>query len=219
MAIAREGYVFVAAASTLALAGFVIAAVSGSWIVWLASYLAVVLALAFAFFFRDPERVGERGAHLILAPADGRIVQIAEVQEPAYIGGPATRVSIFLSLFDVHVQRAPAAGVVEYRDYKPGRFLAAWQERASLENEQSSIGINTGEHKLLVRQIAGLVAQRIVTYVEEGARVEQGERIGLIRFGSRVDTFLPPGAELRVKAGDRASAGQTVLAELPRGTP
>jgi len=219
MAIAREGYVFIAAASVVALVGFAVAAVAGSWVVWLVSYIAVVFALAFAFFFRDPEREGERGAHLILAPADGKIVQITEVEEPTYLHGPARRISIFLSLFDVHVQRSPATGVVEYRRHQPGKFLAAWAEQASLENEQTSIGIDAGEYRLMVRQIAGLVAQRIVTYVDEGARVHQGDRIGLIRFGSRVDTFIPLDAEVRVKTGDRAYAGRTVLAELPRSEP
>jgi len=219
MAIAREGYVFIAAASVIALVGFVVAAVVGSWVVWLASYIAVVLALAFAFFFRDPERRGERGAHLILAPADGKVVQITEVEEPNYLRGPARRISIFLSLFDVHVQRSPAAGVVEFRRHQPGKFLAAWAERASLENEQTSIGINAGHYRLMVKQIAGIVAQRIVTYVDEGTRVEQGDRIGLIRFGSRVDTFIPLDAEVRVKPGDRVYAGRTVLAELPGSGP
>ena len=219
MAIAREGYVFIAAASVVALVGFALAAIVGSWVVWLASYIAVVFALAFAFFFRDPERRGERGAHLILAPADGKVVQITEVEEPTYLHGPARRVSIFLSLFDVHVQRSPATGVVEYRRHQPGKFLTAWQERASLENEQTSIGINAGNYRLMVRQIAGLVAQRIVTYVDEGARVEQGDRIGLIRFGSRVDTFIPLEAVVRVKPGDRVYAGRTVLAELPGSEP
>ncbi|MBI4410244.1 MAG: phosphatidylserine decarboxylase family protein [Gemmatimonadetes bacterium] len=219
MTIAREGYVFIAAATALALAGFALAAVLGNWLLWLAAYGFVVLALFLAFFFRDPQRWGERGENLILAPADGRVVQIAQVEEPVYLKGPARRVSIFLSLFDVHVQRSPVSGVVEYRDYRPGKRMAAWKERASLENEQASIGINAGSFRVLVRQIAGLVAQRIVTDVQRGDTLRQGERIGLIRFGSRVDAFVPPSARLRVKPGDRVYSGQTVLGELPEGAP
>ncbi|MBI4544613.1 MAG: phosphatidylserine decarboxylase family protein, partial [Gemmatimonadetes bacterium] len=215
MSIAREGYAFIAAGTALALTAFVLAALAGSWSLWLAAYGMVVLTIFLTFFFRDPAREGERGEHLILAPADGRIVQIIDVHEPAYLGGAARRISIFLSLFDVHVQRAPVSGMVGYRHYQPGRYLAAWRERASTENEQSSVGIDNGRFKVLVRQIAGLVAQRIVTDVRRGDDVVQGQRIGLIRFGSRVDLYLPLTARLRVRAGDRARAGQTVLAELP----
>lgn len=215
MAFAREGYLFIAVATILALTGFVVAAILGSWIAWAGAYLFVILAIFIAFFFRDPERRGERGEHLIVAPADGRVIQITDGQEPTYIRGPATRVSIFLSLFNVHVQRSPVSGTVEYRNYVPGRFHAAWEQRASLENERSSTGIQASGWRILVRQIAGLIAQRIETYVSEGDTVEQGERIGIIRFGSRVDTFVPPGTRLRVRVGDRVYGGRTVLGELP----
>lgn len=219
MAFAREGYFFIAVATVLALTGFVIAAILGSWTAWLSAYLLVILAIFIAFFFRDPERQGERGEHLIVAPADGRVVQITSGQEPTYVRGPATRISIFLSLFNVHVQRAPVSGMVEYRHHMPGRFRAAWEERASFENEQSSTGIWTGDSRILVRQIAGLVAQRIETYVEEGDTVEQGDRIGIIRFGSRVDTFVPRATRLRVRVGDRVYGGRSVLGEMPEGVP
>jgi len=123
-------------------------------------------------------------------------------------------VSTFLSLFDVHVQRAPVGGVVEYRTYRPGRFHPAWQARAGRENEQASIGIDAGGYRVLVRQIAGAVARRIVTYVEPGERIGQGDRIGMIRFGSRVEIYLPAGTRLRIRPGDRVYAGRTVLGEL-----
>jgi phosphatidylserine decarboxylase len=170
------------------------------------------LAVFSAFFFRDPVRVAPPGADLVLAPADGRILRVDEVEEPTVIGGPALRISTFLSVFNVHVQRAPVSGAVVHREYKPGRYLAAWNPKASEENEQASLGIATGQDRLLVRQIAGLVARRVVTDPEEGDLLELGERIGLIRFGSRVELFLPPHWEVCCKEGDRVRAGDTIMA-------
>jgi phosphatidylserine decarboxylase len=140
---------------------------------------------------------------------------IAEVDEPAFIGGKALRLSIFMNVFNVHVNRYPVDGTVEYVHYNPGKFLNAAAEKSSIENEQSSIGIDTGKHRVLVRQIAGLIARRIVTYSKKGQQVKQGDRMGLIRFGSRVDVFLPSDAKLRVQLGTLTTAGTTVLAVLP----
>jgi phosphatidylserine decarboxylase len=209
MAIAREGYVLIAVATALALGAFVVAAALDSRLLWTAAYAFVLIAVAVAFLFRDPERRGERGQRLILSPADGRIVQIEEVQEPEYLHGAARRISIFLSIFDVHVQRSPVSGQVEHLERRPGR-----RRYPGLEAEQASVGIDAGSFQILVRQIATGRHQRVVTYPQRGARVEQGDRIGMIRFGSRVDAFLPLASRLRGRCGERVYAGRSVLGEL-----
>jgi len=199
----------------LALLLFLVASWLGRGSLWFTGYAVVVLALAVAFFFRDPAREGERSPALFLAPADGRIVAVERVPAAEYVGGEAVMVVTYLGLLDVHVQRSPVDGVVEYVSHRPGRFAPAWSDGAA-ENESTAVGISTGEIRVLVRQVAGTVARRIVTYVEEGELVEQAERIGLIRFGSRVEAYLPVDAEVAVKEGDRVRAGVTVLARLPR---
>lgn len=170
------------------------------------------------FFFRNPSRRRRDGHGLVLAPADGRIVEVAELAEPDPFVGPATRISIFLSIFNVHVQRSPITGRVALRDYKPGGFAVAWKPKASEDNEQSTLGIAAGSHRVAVRQIAGLVARRIVTDPKEGSLVPQGSRIGLIRFGSRVDLFIPRDWEITCRLGDRAKGGLTALARTPGQT-
>ncbi|MFL5559926.1 MAG: phosphatidylserine decarboxylase family protein [Gemmatimonadaceae bacterium] len=215
MKFAREGIPFIVIAAILALAALVFATRRGGWPGWLLTLVMVVVAVWVAYFFRDPERTGERGDRVVTSPADGKVVLITEVDEPAFIHGRAMRVSIFMNVFNVHVNRYPISGTVKYVQYNPGKFLNAAVEKSSLENEQRSVGIESGPYRILVRQIAGLIARRIVTYSREGERVEQGERMGLIRFGSRVDVFLPTDAQVRVKIGDLTTAGTTVVAELP----
>ncbi|NUO62536.1 MAG: phosphatidylserine decarboxylase family protein [Gemmatimonadaceae bacterium] len=215
MRIAREGLPFIAIAAVLALVAILYSARRGSWPSWLLSAVLVVVAVWVVYFFRDPERTGERGDRVVTSPADGKVVLITEVDEPAFIHGRAKRVSIFMNVFNVHVNRYPVSGTVKYVQYNPGKFLNAAVEKSSLENEQRSVGIESGPYRILVRQIAGLIARRIVTYSREGERVEQGERMGLIRFGSRVEVFLPTDATVRVKIGDLTTAGTTTLAELP----
>jgi len=212
---AREGYPFIGIATILAIAAFALALARRSWSLWLLAVVITILALWVAYFFRDPERSGERGPNLVVAPADGKLIMITEVDEPAFIGGRATRLSIFMNVFNVHVNRYPVDGTVGYVHYNPGKFLNAAAEKSSLENEQSSVGIQSGSYRILVRQIAGLIARRIVTYSKSGQSVKQGDRMGLIRFGSRVDVFLPTDAKLRVQLGTLTTAGTTVLAELP----
>ena len=177
--------------------------------------VCVLLAIWVAYFFRDPERHGVRGPRLAIAPADGQVVQIMEVDEPAFMHGRALKISIFMNVFSVHVNRYPVTGRVSYTHYNPGKFLNAAADKASLENEMSSVGIESGAHRVLVRQIAGLIARRIVTYSRPGDQADQGERFGLIRFGSRVDVFLPATSAPRVRVGDHTAAGTTVIAELP----
>jgi phosphatidylserine decarboxylase len=212
---AREGYLFILIAAVITAAAMTAAWRRGSALLWALAGLLFLVAVWVAYFFRDPERSGERGERLVVAPADGKVVLISDVDEPAFIGGRATRVSIFMNVFSVHVNRYPVSGVVGYVKYSQGKFLNAAVEASSEENEQMSVGVDTGRYRVLVRQIAGLIARRIVTYSREGERVHQGDRMGLIRFGSRVDVFVPLGSAVRVKLGELTSAGTTVLAELP----
>ena len=215
MNFAREGLLFIAIAAVIAAGGFGFAISRRSWGLWLAAFVLLLIALWVAYFFRDPERTGDRGASLIVSPADGKLIMITEVDEPTFIKGRAIRISIFMNVFNVHVNRYPVDGVVKYVHYNKGKFFNAAAEKSSLENEQMSVGIETGRHRVLVRQIAGLIARRIVTYSKAGEAVKQGDRMGIIRFGSRVDVFIPVGSTLRAKVGDITVAGVTILAELP----
>ena len=215
MKFAREGLPFIAIGAVLALVASWWAFRRGAWPFWLLAVVMIVVAVWVAYFFRDPERSGERSDRVVISPADGKVVLITEVDEPAFIHGRAMRVSIFMNVFSVHVNRYPISGIVKYVQYNPGKFLNAAVEKSSLENEQRSVGIESGPYRILVRQIAGLIARRIVTYSREGERIEQGERMGLIRFGSRVDVFMPTDATIRVKLGELAIAGTTPIAELP----
>jgi len=181
---------------------------------WTVAIVISVLAVAVIGFFRDPERSGPKGDELILSPADGKVIKIEHVEESSYVQGEALCVSIFLSLFDVHVNRYPVSGDVKLRDYEPGRFEPAWRASASHSNERASTGIEAHGHHVLVNQIAGLAAKRIVTYAEVGDAVEQGDRMGLIRFGSRVDIYMSKDAVPSVKVGERAVGGITVLAKM-----
>ena len=203
---APEGRWFIAGAFVIAI-GLALA----TW--WIALLVWIPITLWVVWFFRDPLRTGERGQRLVIAPADGKVVSVLDTDEPAFFGATARRVSIFMNVFDCHVNRYPADGTVAYRHYNPGRFGHAGTDKASLENEQSSIGLMTAHGKLLVRQIAGLIARRIVTDHGVGTVVHQGDRLGMIRFGSRVDVFLPTDAQVRVRVGDTTRVGQTVIAE------
>jgi phosphatidylserine decarboxylase len=212
---APEGRPFIIGAWVIAAALAVMALRSGavSWWIGLAAWLPI--AVWVIAFFRDPAREGARGERMLIAPADGKVVSVIQVDEPLFIRGRAWRVSIFMNVFDCHVNRYPISGAVAYRHYNPGKFGHAAAEKSSLDNEQSSVGLDTERGKVLVRQIAGLVARRIVTDHEVGTRVQQGDRLGMIRFGSRVDVFFPLTAEVKVKTGDTTTAGITMVAEWP----
>jgi phosphatidylserine decarboxylase len=182
---------------------------------WPLAVLLAILAIWVVAFFRDPIRPGPRGERYVVAAAEGHVVLVTEIDEPMYVKERSVRISIFLSVFDVHVNRYPVDGTVELVHYNKGKFLHAADEKASLDNEQSSVGIRGPRGRVLVRQIAGLIARRIVTDAKSGGRAQQGARLGLIRFGSRTDVFLPLSARpvLKVKPGDRVLVGGTVLAE------
>ena len=205
MRIAKEGWPFIL--------GFWLVAALFWWLGWMiAFWIWIPVAVWCVAFFRDPERAGERGPNVVIAPADGKVVSIVDVDEPSFVGGRAQRVAIFMNVFDVHVNRYPMDGTVQYRHYNAGEFGHAAADKASELNEQSSVGLSTSKGKVLVRQIAGLVARRIITDHQPGTEVKQGARMGLIRFGSRVDVFLPPTATSAVRVGDRTQAGRSVIA-------
>lgn len=184
--------------------------------------LGVVLGLVtawVAWFFREPKRVTPTRPNIAVAPADGTVSHVVDAVPPAELGlgtQPMTRVSVFLSVFDVHVQRVPADGEIVQVSYHPGKFLSADLDKASEENERNTVWLRTVDgHDLVVVQIAGLVARRIVCEVAEGEKVAAGQTYGLIRFGSRVDLYVPRGSRVLVEAGQRTIGGETVLAELP----
>jgi phosphatidylserine decarboxylase len=205
MRIAREGLPFI-------LLGWAVLAALLLLQLWWAALLWLPVAIWVVAFFRDPVRAGPRGEELILAPADGQVVSVIALDEPAFLRGSATRISIFMNVLNVHVNRYPSGGRVAYRFYSRGKFGHAMAEKASSANEQCSLGLETSRGRLLIRQIAGSVARRIVTDHEVGATVQQGERLGLIRFGSRVDLFVPQAAQVTVQAGTKTRAGQSVVA-------
>ena len=176
--------------------------------------ILLVLTLFVLFFFRDPERVVAEGKGVVVSPADGRVIVIKDIYEPDYLKKDVKQISIFLSVFNVHVNRAPYGGKVETVKYNPGKFHVASMDKASLDNEQTAMVISDGKNTILVKQIAGLIARRIVCYARPGDTLKTGERYGLIRFGSRVDIFLPKDAELKVKLGDRIKGSRDVIGVL-----
>lgn len=171
--------------------------------------LLIFLGLFVVYFFRDPEREIPSDPNLVVSPADGRVVEI--VAEP-FEGRAGQRLSIFLSVWNVHVNRAPVGGLITRLEYRPGRFYAALRARASAENEQNVIHIQTPGGEMVFKQIAGWIARRVVAWKKEGDTVLRGERVGMIRFGSRCDVWLPEGAEFEVKKGDMVAGGSTILA-------
>jgi phosphatidylserine decarboxylase len=217
LSFAREGWPFIGTGVALVVIAYAAALQFKSWPLWLVAVLVTVLALWCAYFFRDPERTGPRGPNVVIAPADGKVLMITDVDEPRFIQGRATRISIFMNVFNVHVNRYPVDGRVDFVWYNKGKFFNAAAEKSSLENEQMSVGVTTASGvRILTRQIAGLIARRIVTYSKVGDEAHQGDRFGIIRFGSRVDVFVPTSSVVNVKLGDITAAGTTVIAELAR---
>jgi len=184
----------------------------GLWFSKLVGALCVLSAVFCVGFFRDPERVVTRTEGL-LSPADGTVLEAVSVDGEGF--GPGRVIRIFLSVFDGHIQRSPAAGVVKSLTYQPGVFLDARDSRAPFANESNSIEIETEKGRILIKQIAGLIARRIVCWVAVEEAVQPGERIGLIRFGSQVDLYVPPEVEILVREGDKVIGGQTVVAQWP----
>ncbi len=177
--------------------------------------LPLLLAAFLVWFFRDPSRRVPTGPGLIVSPADGKVEQAEWIETTA---GSRVRISIFLNVFDVHVNRVPVSGVVTLAEYREGQFLNAMDAESAVHNEQTLVTVDTGDYSVSFKQIAGLLARRIICNLHEGDRVTRGERMGLIKFGSRMDVLLPATVELRVRAGDRVKGGSSVLAFMPAAT-
>jgi phosphatidylserine decarboxylase len=184
-------------------------------------YALVVLSCGLliftVYFFRDPDRTTPKVENLIISPADGKVILIKEVYEDKYLKTECTQISIFMSPLNVHVNRMPIDGTVEYFEHVPGKYMVAFEEKSSTLNERTLIGINAGKQKLLFKQIAGFIARRIVADIKVGMKVKAGERFGMIKFGSRVDVLLPKRSTLRIKLNEVVRAGETILAEMPNG--
>ena len=195
----------------------VLVALSVATVVWCPVMWAPMLPLALLTFtisfFRDPDRDIHVDPKALVSPADGKVVEVKTINEPYFLGGEATMVAIFLSVFDVHVQRAPLDGEIKLVKYNPGKFLDARNPDCALVNENRVVGIGTTDgFRVTVRQVAGLIARRIVGWADEGAKLAKGERIGMIRFGSRVELYVPLDTEIVTKVGDYAKGGETILA-------
>jgi len=205
---AKEGFPFIAVT-----AGFTLIAV---WLGWSAVAVATAISTLFvSWFFRNPPRVVPQGPGLVVSPGDGKVLAVEEEFEPRYLKERAIRISIFLNVFDVHINRLPCDGVIENVQYQPGLFLVASKPHATLQNEQNAVMIKTAEGaKVLCVQVAGLIARRIVWWVNPKDRAVRGERYGLIRFGSRMDTYVPAATLIKIAVGDRVKGGETILGEL-----
>ncbi len=208
---AKDGYGILAA-----IALFLIIMVIGSIltqhiVLKILAVLSLIFLLFSLYFFRDPERHVPDVSNAIISPADGKIIVVDEIYEPDFFKAKVKKVSIFMSVLDVHVNRIPISGKVTYFDYHRGAFLPAYKDEAALQNEHTTIGIENENIKILFRQIAGILARRIVCHIREGNRVKQGERFGMIKFGSRVDIFLPLDVDIKVKLDDRVRAGETII--------
>lgn len=206
----KEGYWF---GLPPLLVGLGLAASRAQWALGVGAVL-VGLGLFVFYFFRNPNREVPSEPGLVVSPADGRVVV---VKDEAMGGRPGKRLSIFLAIWNVHVNRSPAEGRIRKLEYKPGKFLAAWAENASLENEQNVFTLESEHGEIVFKQIAGWVARRVVAWKKAGEHVGRGELVGLVRFGSRVDLWLPEDAEITVKVGDNVKGGSSVVARMPQG--
>jgi phosphatidylserine decarboxylase len=178
----------------------------------IAGGMVICLAAFIFYFFRNPERIIPQGRGLVVSPADGRVVVVMDEE---HAGRPGKRISIFLAVWNVHVNRSPAAGRITRMDYRPGKFLAAMRERASFENEQNVFSLETPNGEMIFKQIAGFIARRVVSWKKPGDELGRGELIGLVRFGSRADVWLPSGAQILVAVGDNVKGGSSVIARWP----
>ena len=206
--VAREGIPYILAVAFAALVMAILGVAS-------LAVLLLVATLLVWHFFRDPERMMCSLPEEVLSPADGKVIVVERVEGARFVQAPCMKISIFMTILNVHVNRVPCSGVIQAISYQKGAFHAANLSKASIENEQGWIWVRTDSgHDVVVTQIAGLIARRIICWPRQGDRVEQGERYGMIRFGSRVDVYVPVNAEIRVAVGDRAYGGETVLCRL-----
>ncbi len=216
MRIHKEGFIIILVASVLCigLALVFMEFIKPTWLAQLLSVAALIFLVLVIQFFRDPPRYTAINEDNIIAPADGKVVVIEEIVEDEFLKDKRVQISIFMSPLNVHVNRNPIGGVVEYAKYHAGKYLVAWHPKASTENERTTVVIKNSHGSILFRQIAGAVARRIVYYVKEGQSVKQGDQMGFIKFGSRVDVICPPNVKINVKIGEKVRGGETILAEF-----
>jgi phosphatidylserine decarboxylase len=207
----KEVYKFLIPALIVSLLLFVMWTITYTLVFLPLAMFFVLLALFFAFFFRDPRREIPLGENLILSSADGKVIAVEPLDHLDYLEGKGTQISVFMSVFNVHINRAPVSGKVKFCKYNPGKFLPAFKEKASLENEQNTLGLENERGKVALKQIAGIIARRIVCRVKTGDKLKRGERFGLIQFGSRVDHFLPENVEIKVSLNQKVKAGETII--------
>lgn len=207
MKIAKEGLVFILPSLLLGLLLLL-----PGW--WVGSIFFLVLSAAFTFFFRDPKRIPPSGQNFIVSPADGQVIKIDDFSDHPEVQGPGKVISIFLSLLDVHFTRSPIAAEVKKVDYQPGKFFPAYREEASSQNESNSLLLDSAAGNIFLKQMVGVAARRIKCYVKPGDRVELGQKIGLMYFGSRVDLYLPNSIEIKVSLNQKVKGGLTIIGEI-----
>jgi phosphatidylserine decarboxylase len=209
--LAKEGIPVILAMILFSVIFTIGAVVNQSIILKVIVLISWLLVLFSVYFFRDPDRKIPKGDNLITSPADGKVIVIEEIPETEFFKSNVWKISIFMSVFDAHINRIPIDGQVTYFNYQKGKFLQAYKDAASYENEQTTILIENNKFKLLFKQIAGILARRIVCYIREGWHVRQGDRFGMIKFGSRVDIFLPIETRLNIKLNQKVIAGATII--------
>ncbi len=215
MKIHKEGHITIFIATVILVILYALALTLNQWFSYILFIFPVAIFLLILYFFRSPERKIPLNKELLLSPADGKVIRVEENLEEEFFDRPMLHLSIFMSPLNVHLNRYPSDGKVIYYRYHPGKYLVAWHPKSSLLNERTSIVFETpGGVQYLVRQIAGKLARRIVCYAKEGQGVKQGEELGFIKFGSRLDVFLPPGTKVLVKPGDKVAGGVTAIADI-----
>ena len=212
----REGFKFLIPILAISLILLTLWAYTSEVIILPFAGICFFLALFFVLFFRDPERKIPSGENLIISSADGKVILIKPFENLDFVGEKGTLVSVFMSVFDVHVNRAPVSGKIKYFKYNPGKFHPAFKDKASLENEQTELGLENEHGKIILKQIAGIIARRIVCKVKPGDSVKAGQRFGMIKFGSRVDLFLPENVEIKVELNQKVKAGETIIGIFKR---
>lgn len=213
--LAKEGYSTIAAVLLFSLIAGYLSTFGPYWLQWLIISILIVFLGLIVYFFRDPERRPPESSGAVISPADGKVVSIKKVTEEEYMQSEGIQISIFLSPLDVHVNRIPVSGKIDYLQYHPGKYLMAWEDHASEMNERAHFGVLQPDGKrILFKQITGFLARRIVYHLKTGDEVQAGDRFGIMKFGSRMDVILPVDADLTVKEGDRTVAGESLIARL-----
>lgn len=216
--IAKEGFTTIIVVFSFSIVVGIFVSYGPGWLGAIVYPLLILLCGLILYFFRDPDRFPPEDPNLIISPADGKVVLIQDVEENEYVKGPVTQISIFLSPLNVHINRNPVSGALEYLKYYPGKYLMAWEDNASEMNERAHFGVyHESGTKILYKQITGFMARRIVYHVEEGDNLKGGERFGIMKFGSRMDLLLPGNCDIKVKKGDFTVAGESIIAEINQG--